>query len=45
MATPRPTAGARWSSVGGELVPAWEAVRLPSNHSTASPVKYSKYLI
>lgn len=41
----RPTTGERWSSVGGELVLAWEAVRLPSNHCLASPVKYLKYSI
>lgn len=42
MGPPRPTTGERWSSVGGKLVLAGESVRLPSNQSAASPVRFVK---
>lgn len=45
MGPPRPTAGERWSTVGGKLVLTGESVRLPSNQSEASAARLLKYLI
>ena len=44
MRPPRPTAGERWSSVGGKLVPAGEAVRLPSNQELGFTCEISEIL-